>query len=203
MLGTKEQDYTISIHVPAWGTTLALLQHWYVLTYFNPRSRVGNDFRRFYVRTRSTNFNPRSRVGNDMSCTIIIILCFNFNPRSRVGNDEIGFETVGLWKLFQSTFPRGERHALTGKTLPSLSISIHVPAWGTTGCYHTIYPWHYYFNPRSRVGNDQQCLSRKFLIFISIHVPAWGTTDVDMQEILREKISIHVPAWGTTLCDFN
>ena len=55
----------ISIHVPAWGTTL------------NP----------FVPGIIPNYFNPRSRVGNDTCYTIICLFCHYFNPRSRVGND--------------------------------------------------------------------------------------------------------------------
>ena len=59
----------------------------------------------------------------------------------------------------------------------TINISIHVPAWGTTGKTAEIRPQEYHFNPRSRVGNDSVPGSvpggRKL---ISIHVPAWGTT---------------------------
>ena len=33
-----------------------------------------------------------------------------FNPRSRVGNDEVGKKKKRGQNIFQSTFPRGERH---------------------------------------------------------------------------------------------
>ena len=55
------------------------------------------------------NFNPRSRVGNDNDSEGILYCMLNFNPRSRVGNDHI--------LRFGSDVG---------------SISIHVPAWGTT-----------------------------------------------------------------------
>ena len=77
----------------------------------------------------------------------------NFNPRSRVGND-------------------GNIQADAG----SLSISIHVPAWGTTVF----------------------CSGRSISCAISIHVPAWGTTKYLFIMYGIVKISIHVPAWGTT-----
>ena len=121
---------------------------------------------------------------------------YYFNPRSRVGNDHVGDILV-----------------------INSSISIHVPAWGTT-LYPTLstpvkkfqstFPRgerrRYYitandtehFNPRSRVGND--CLIATFYLWqkISIHVPAWGTTIVPAVNKVAGKISIHVPAWGTT-----
>ena len=121
---------------------------------------------------------------------------------------------------FQSTFPRGERR-LSCDTWPRGScISIHVPAWGTTG----------------------YCKRELLRSCISIHVPAWGTTgdkskrlhptqfqstfprgerlnrrkayilDWEFQSTFPRGerryvadywnipfiISIHVPAWGTT-----
>ena len=57
---------------------------------------------------------------------------------------------------------------------------------------------HLYFNPRSRVGNDdvQEEINNK--LNISIHVPAWGTTTATVFVVVPSMISIHVPAWGTT-----
>ena len=63
-------------------------------------------------------------------------------------------------KIFQSTFPRGERQMYSWELHVVYIISIHVPAWGTT-------------NQRQVVT-----LTGKS---ISIHVPAWGTTKVTEQ----------------------
>ena len=85
------------------------------------------------------------------------------------------------------------------KDFPAEYISIHVPAWGTTTVppvgiaifpeFQSTFPrgerlrmrcqehtLEYYFNPRSRVGNDTtgEVIGKGGLI--SIHVPAWGTT---------------------------
>ena len=76
-----------------------------------------------------------------------------FNPRSRVGND-------GKRKQAQK----------------NIFISIHVPAWGTTG----------------------DILDNMRRLEISIHVPAWGTTIGVTTSQQMIEISIHVPAWGTT-----
>ena len=75
-------------------------------------------------------------------------------------------------------------------TIGITEISIHVPAWGTTGNAGLSVAMTGDFNPRSRVGNDE--IWKKFLITsgISIHVPAWGTT---------EQVS-DIPSWFT---DFN
>ena len=140
---------------------------------FNPRSRVGNDERVVAVspesklfqstfprrerripgkrgRNRNLCFNPRSRVGNDAisRCSFAVRSCFN--PRSRVGNDHTRNHTGKTFHLFQSTFPRRERHIGTWRRLAkglfqstfprrerrprsaysgrSCSVSIHVPA---------------------------------------------------------------------------
>ena len=100
-------------------------------------------------------------------------------------------------------------------------ISIHVPAWGTTIQYHSLWQGNDYFNPRSRVGNDGHYYmirsaeiifqstfprgERRYWdtfehhdIVISIHVPAWGTTYSCPELEAIVCISIHVPAWGTT-----
>ncbi len=100
------------------------------------------------------NFNPRSRVGNDGSTTVASSVHRYFNPRSRVGNDTATAE-----------------HKKRRK-----SISIHVPAWGTTTWALVKLLSVQNFNPRSRVGNDGEERFIEWDIEISIHVPAWGTT---------------------------
>ena len=77
----------------------------------------------------------------------------DFNPRSRVGNDQ--------WKFIPKS---------------NYTISIHVPAWGTTTSCDILF--HH--------------------VYISIHVPAWGTTTQEISHCKAFSISIHVPAWGTT-----
>ena len=101
--------FVISIHVPAWGTTADV-------------SKTDSTFQK--------DFNPRSRVGNDLNMRADDDGFIDFNPRSRVGNDKDMKKTINLlnisihvpawgptgrkWhrlvaRLFQSTFPRGER----------------------------------------------------------------------------------------------
>ena len=57
-------------------------------SYFNPRSRVGNDelpdLRKIHL---YRYFNPRSRMGNDNFHLVRRNAKSDFNPRSRVGND--------------------------------------------------------------------------------------------------------------------
>ena len=77
--------------------------------------------------------------------------------------------------LFQSTFPRGERHELRAVNVNNHTVSIHVPARGTTkdfavlnvtATFQSTFPRgerpndkqtqeaYKSFNPRSREGND-------------------------------------------------
>ena len=101
-------------------------------------------------------FNPRSLVGNDAIDIKFYVPKIDFNPRSLVGNDEQAEARqwqhaisihVPSWgttactsietgvDLFQSTFPRGER-LLDASWIPEINISIHVPSWGTTANFH-------------------------------------------------------------------
>ena len=196
----REVNKTISIHVPAWGTTCLLFPEFTTIKHFNPRSRVGNDQRKQEEKGHNKDFNPRSRVGNDINIrynlrnrfkfqstfprgerleklNIIAKNHNNFNPRSRVGNDPDGDWSGRYAWIFQSTFPRGERPHSTYINITTTRISIHVPAWGTT---HNI--------PLGFNMDD-----------ISIHVPAWGTTLSPYVLLSILWISIHVPAWGTTI----
>ena len=77
-------------------------------------------------------FNPRSRVGNDYGTRFMNAKPYIF--QSTFPRGERHGKTAGEIKSikFQSTFPRGERPTTTGKTMAFTTISIHVPAWGTT-----------------------------------------------------------------------
>ena len=137
--------------VTAWGTTSSALTQ-VILYYFNPRSRVGNDHRPLPGFLFCRNFNPRSRVGNDEvkeaiqttsqisihvpawgTTPSIVHIVYDILFQSTFPRGERRRETKKAmfgW-AFQSTFPRGERRNLVAVYLPD-TISIHVPAWGTT-----------------------------------------------------------------------
>ena len=121
--------------------------------YFNPRSRVGNDnnshmIEVFGVKFQSTfprgerlnsshstrlgvNFNPRSRVGNDTLGTLTVTFAADFNPRSRVGND---LKRLKMPESLQYFNPRSRvgNDDMAYADYDFYTISIHVPAWGTT-----------------------------------------------------------------------
>ena len=85
-------------------------------------------------------------MGNDINAKIQYIDDCTFNPRSRVGND------AGVVSYSASK-----------------ALSIHVPAWGTTGWHFLLALYCYTFNPRSRVGNDNRCSA--FRTFLSAFNP--------------------------------
>ena len=161
--------------VTAWGTTVLMIVMFIFIEYFNPHSRVGNDSRR-YARSRKSNyFNPRSRVGNDVNQSKLFTFIKFQSTFPRGERHSVTVYTLFV-QIFQSTFPRGERlHLLSDYTIPR------------------------YFNPRSRVGNDDDPVLR------------WATNNTFQSTFPRgerrdryadnntsDQISIHVPAWGTT-----
>jgi len=62
--------------------------------------------------------------------------------------------TTVLIALFQSTRPRGARHAMQEELQQGRDVSIHAPAWGAT-LRQAVPPQQFLsFNPRARVGRD-------------------------------------------------
>ena len=122
--------------------------------------------------------------------------------------------------LFQSTFPRGERHAVQLRQLKPEQVSIHVPTRGTTFIFYFYYGILLFqstfprgerrqpadrsaecrgFNPRSHEGNDEDPIPAKAnMEYVSIHVPTRGTTDAVPSLGRFRRVSIHVPTRGTT-----
>ena len=100
-------------------------------------------------------------------------------------------------------------------------ISIHAPAWGATLVRRSSWIKTKNFNPRARVGRDDELFKGGVRVRISIHAPAWGATsnpptssdqphhfnprarvgrDTNIPCIITSAyiISIHAPAWGAT-----
>ena len=115
---------------------------WYVLQLVLKFRQFQSTFprgeRRFFSPSRSTaifSFNPRSHEGNDFMFVRIRYPFAGFNPRSHEGNDLNVSRPSFSSSVFQSTFPRGERH------------SRH--------CRHDLLCR---FNPCSHEGNDLQSI---------------------------------------------
>ena len=127
--------------------------------------------------------------------------------------------TTSSW--FQSTFPRGERQPFQYDPAVAESVSIHVPARGTT-CSRYIQKSFTCFNPRSREGNDcnRSPPSQRHTSFQSTFPrgerrssqQSFVTPVISFNPRSREgndgysfnasstskRVSIHVPARGTT-----
>ena len=80
----------------------------------------------------------------------------NFNPRTRMGCDDYAETFARQLAQFQSTHPHGVRLCLDEKFELIEAISIHAPAWGATSCCLRRTPTTSHFNPRTRMGCDQQ-----------------------------------------------
>ena len=78
----------------------------------------------------------------------------NFNPRSRVGSDEYDWFFRYASEIFQSTLPRGERHAAANTKSPAKIFQSTLPR-GERHCSTSISTIASNFNPRSRVGSDR------------------------------------------------
>ena len=121
---------------------------------------------------------------------------------------------------FQSTLPRGERRDSANSVIGCFRVSIHAPAWGATGaaCGHGCFKHGFNprsrvgsdnqpcawcgrndgFNPRSRVGSDKDLAMKYQVLTVSIHAPAWGATWTPLMVHQTGIVSIHAPAWGAT-----
>ena len=112
-----------------------------LVSYFNPRSLVGNDGNQNIRRNQNGNFNPRSLVGNDDFVRILYHVQLISIHVPSWGTTKRHDHVRGGGQ-FQSTFPRGERHCTVR--------FLHRPR---------------YFNPRSLVGNDGK-FSQIFFVFL-------------------------------------
>ena len=72
-------------------------------------------------------------------------------------------------------------------------ISIHAPAWGATRHVQTVGAEKIDFNPRSRMGSDEQGGDVGMSDIISIHAPAWGATIADGFKELVPKFQSTLP----------
>ena len=120
-----------------------------------------------------------------------------FNPRTRVGCDRC---PSGKRQSRRISIHAPAWGATNFALLPTLSrtISIHAPAWGATRTYRPHLSNCINFNPRTRVGcdNDGCCDT-----FASVHFnprTRVGCDDFSPECRRWVVISIHAPAWGAT-----
>ena len=150
--GGQNMTTFISIHVPARGTTI-LINDTHEIILFQSTFPHGERLPFRQDQISQTDFNPRSRTGNDRYLGGVFVLIVRF----------------------QSTFPHGERplhvrHSFSGSDFNPRSRTgndmIAVCMEGAGGKFQSTFPHGErllalstecpsgYFNPRSRTGND-------------------------------------------------
>ena len=80
-----------------------------------------------------------------------------------------------------------------------VAISIHAPAWGATGSSRQRRERSNHFNPRSRMGSDENRIlpaTRRYVFQSTL--PHGERPDLLAPESKETEISIHAPAWGAT-----
>ena len=102
---------------------------------------------------RSHSFNPRTRVGCDLG-------------RARAHHRGLVSIHAPVW---------GATYCLNCHEL-SLAVSIHAPVWGATTKQKSRCRCIASFNPRTRVGCDEQVSGAVAYDVVSIHAPVWGAT---------------------------
>ena len=167
---------------------------------FNPRAREGRDMFVFHGVSRRACFNPRAREGRDRlmlrqvkeervsihapargaTCLYFTIDEFqivSIHAPAR-GATWRGYD-ITFNDEFQSTRPRGARHA-DGCRIDRICS----------------------FNPRAREGRDHICPKKPMVARVSIHAPARGATVHPDLFGIRRDVSIHAPARGATFLNF-
>ena len=165
------QPHHVSIHAPAWGTTLRQTSGQRLDSCFNPRTRVGCDCGCWCGPTASSRFNPRTRVGCDSRLHAYCFRCGLFQSTHPRGV-RLTFMAKQLPPdRFQSTHPRGVRPLPAGALLVATLVSIHAPAWGATSIELAFVSPFYLFqstHPRGVRRHGLQALLLKIL-FQSTH----------------------------------
>ena len=179
---------------------------------FNPRTHVGCDFLRLFIRYIYKCFNPRTHVGCDIHRSSHALHPHSFNPRTHVGCDvpEIGHlfpvvvsihaptwgATIVTQRLhlplqFQSTHPRGVRpYTAHGcRMYRCFNPRTHV---GCDDYQVSVVRNLDRFNPRTHVGCDKAYIGQFDNTLVSIHAPTWGaTTTFFIRVILCKFQSTH------------
>ena len=168
------QHWSISIHVPTWGTT-KLKFYFQIFVEFQstfPRGERRLGYTGYVVLNKFQSTFPR---GERPAQLVQHIVGLYFNPRSHVGNDDLVLHKLIYSQIFQSTFPRGERPISSFDNSCKHQFQSTFPR-GERHLSQAHILHDHNFNPRSHVGNDISCQLHINNMVISIHVPTWGTT---------------------------
>ena len=195
------QPHHVSIHAPAWGTTLRQTSGQRLDSCFNPRTRVGCDLTCGYRHDGGRRFQSTHPRG--------VRLIRRYFPSSI--------------REFQSTHPRGVRRS--GKSSRDVfpQVSIHAPAWGATAFEKAYYPMDITVSIHAPAWGATSFQTKgSAQSRVSIHAPAWGATGgiTHWRQACNEfqsthprgvrlpesrlvwavqEVSIHAPAWGARI----
>ena len=172
----NNDNLKVSIHAPTGGATGRYADAQGQPACFNPRAHGGRDTLCRRRNTRRSGFNPRAHGGRDFKSTQEGARKGSFNPRAHGGRDLTAWKKADDRLVFQSTRPRGARHA------PPCSRSSRQEG----------------FNPRAHGGRDQLAEHRPGQLGVSIHAPPVGATGQRARIPARHRVSIHAPTGGAT-----
>ena len=152
-------------------------------------------------------FNPRVREGRDIcdkvdtlaslgvsihaSARDATLLCslsdrlISFNPRVREGRDRYTQQLLLIYRLFQSTRPRGTRLQKVEQEGCANRVSIHASARDATRCFGSLQPLYdvsIHASARDATKN-LTCFINRF--FVSIHASARDATSCHSQQVRR------------------
>ena len=158
------------------------------------------------------------RIGN-VPCTTPFDFLFVISIHVPTWGTTLSISTNLFALIFQSTFPRGERHHQPGYhyLLHSFQSTFlcgerrHITRMQLTTLHFNPRSrvgndgWSYSdricdrdFNPHSCVGNDTKC-EKKLRSYPDFNPRSLvGNDESDTSDMISSKISIHVPSWGTT-----
>ena len=138
------------------------------------------------------------RIGN-VPCTTPFDLLFVISIHVPTWGTTLSISTNLFALIFQSTFPRGERHHQPGYhyLLHSFQSTFlcgerrHITRMQLTTLH---------FNPRSRVGNDGWSYSDRICDRdFNPHSCVGNDTNAKKKFKVISRFQIHVPSWGTTI----
>ena len=103
-----------------------------------------------------------------------------------------------IWKMFQSTRPRGARRLVSMQRLQRTHCFNPRAREGRDIINCSRPALNLCFNPRAREGRDGTPETTDIKASVSIHAPARGATDNGRKRSQARRVSIHAPARGAT-----
>ena len=171
----KLMSIEISIHAPARGATLPFMANNRVLVisiHAPARGATSLWIDLHDLAHISIHAPARGATG---PCGSILVSAQDFNPRTREGCDGLTLDDLGFATEFQSTHPRGVRHALSRSASAGLVFQsthprgvrrIYTDSWPSSTPFQSTHPrgvrrlphglitYYTHFNPRTREGCD-------------------------------------------------